>query len=564
MSSFKRAPICALALLLLASACAPAAPSQSSALSPQSSTPKRIVAAIMSDPPTISHDFIIAGSGTIPGGDALEELLNAGLTHPDERGQLHPQLAEAVPSLQNGLWKLLPDGRMETTWRIRDNARWHDGVAFTSADLLFTATLSQDRELPVFREPEYPFVESIQAPDPRTVVVTWKRPYIAADGMFSFARPKHVLEPAYLEDKQSVFLQPYWTDAYVGAGPFKLREWVRGSHLIVEAYDQYVLGRPRVDEIKVKFIPDSNALIANILAGEVELTLGRNLSLQQAIQLRDQWRDGALDVGFTNWIALWPQLLNPNPPAMLDVTFRRALFHAIDREQIVETIQYGMVPVAHAFVSPTEPVYEDIAPSIVRYDYDPQRATRLIEAVGYSRGPDGVFRDPGGQRLQLEVRTSGGDDAHEAGVFTIADHFKRVGIAAEPFLIPQAQRDDREYNSTYPGVRLWRLPNDLRTVDRYQSDKAPLPENRFSGGNRSRYMNPQFDSFIDRYLVTIPLPERVQALAEIVRHMTDQVTVMGLWYNTESIMIGKRLRNVTNKKTGNAFQAWNAHEWDVQ
>ncbi len=522
----------------------------------------------MSDPPTISAHFIAVGSGTIPGGDAIEELVNSGLTLLDNRGTLHPQLADAVPTLENGRWKLLPDGRMETSWTIREGALWHDGTPFTVEDVLFTARLGQDRDLAFFRNPAYDSVEMIEAIDARTVLVRWKQPFINADAMFSrsmaMPRPRHLLERLYNENKESVTHAPYWTDEYVGTGPYRVRQWTRGSHLILTANDRYVLGRPKIDEVEVRFIPNSNALVANLLAGEVELTLGRNLSLKQAVQIREQWREGQMAVGFKNWIALYPQLLNPTPAIISNLQFRRALLHALDRQQLVETLQEGMVPVAHSFLSPTDPMYREVEPRIVRYDYDPRRTAQILEGLGYTRGGDGFYRDAAGQRLGLEVRTSAEDDTHEAGVFTVADAWRQVGIAADPFLIPQAQRNDREFNSTYPGIRFWRLPNDVDDLRRYSSKDAPLPENRFSGGNRSRYMNPEFDAMIERYMTTIPLAERTRALGDVIHHMTDQLTIMGLWYNTEPVMISNRLVNITVRDVGQTTEAWNAHLWDTK
>lgn len=527
--------------------------------------PKRITAAIMSDPAGISRVFITAGAGSYPGGDALEELLNAGLSRTDNQGLRLPQLAEAVPSLENGLWKVLPDGRMETTWKIRSDAVWHDGRPIASADVLFDARLEQDKDLPIFGVPEWELVESIHAVDERTVTLQWKQIFIRADSMFEVVRPKHIIEGPYAaEDKLSILSHPYWADEHVGAGPFKLRQWVRGSHVIAEAFDGYVLGRPKIDEITIKFIPDGNALIANILAGEVQLTLGRNLSLQQAMQLREHWREGGIDIGFTNWIALYPQFLNPTPPVLANVNFRRAIIHALDRQQLVETLQYGVVPLAHAFVNPTEPVYKEIEPSIVKYDHDPRRSMQLIEGLGYARGPDGLFQDATGQRLPLEVRTSGGDDTHEAGILAVSDYLRRVGVAAEPFAFPQAQREDRAANVSYPGLRLWRLPNGLWDLNRYHSSQAGTPENNFrQTSNRARYMNPELDALIDRYMATISAKDRSAILAQILQHQTDRVTVIGLWYNTEAIAVASRLDRVFAKKTGEGTQIWNAHEWDI-
>ena len=102
--------------------CAPqpaAVGGQAGAPSPQERLgPKRITVAIMGDPSGLSNTIDRAGAGGTPGLDAVEEMVNAGLSQVDAGGVLRPVLAEVVPSLENGLWKLLPDGRMETTWRI--------------------------------------------------------------------------------------------------------------------------------------------------------------------------------------------------------------------------------------------------------------------------------------------------------------------------------------------------------------------------------------------------------------------------------------------------------------
>src|SRR5439155_16330213 len=207
--------------------------------------------------------------------------------------------------------------------------------------------------------------------DDHTVLIRWKQTLIRADAMFKEVRPSHILEPIFRADKLSVLQQPYWNEQYVGLGPFKVREWVGGSHVTVTAFDRYFLGRAKVDEIIVHFIPDPGTMIANILAGEVELTMGRNISVQQAKQLQEHWQNGRIDVGLTNWIALYPQFINPNPPILANRDFRKAIIMTIDRKQIVDTLLYGEVPVAHAFLSPKEPVYSAVESSIVRYDYAP-------------------------------------------------------------------------------------------------------------------------------------------------------------------------------------------------
>jgi peptide/nickel transport system substrate-binding protein len=163
----------------------------------------------------------------IAGIDQLEYLVNAALCSFDDAGNLQPRLAEAVPTLENGNWRLAADGTMETSWSIRDGARWHDGTPLTADDLVFTLAVVQDKELPIFGDIAYASLDSARAVDSRTVVVKWKQPYIQADRLFTFAlalpMPKHILEGPYSSDKSTFTEHPYWAEEFVGTGPFRIR-----------------------------------------------------------------------------------------------------------------------------------------------------------------------------------------------------------------------------------------------------------------------------------------------------------------------------------------------------
>jgi ABC-type transport system substrate-binding protein len=191
---------------------------------------KRITAAIVAEPATLSARVNVASAGTVaPGADAVEELVNGGLAHLDPQGNLVPQLAEDVPSLENGLWKLLPDGQMETTWSLKPSARWHDGTPVTADDLLFAVRVGQDGDLPAFSHPGFAAVQSVVATDQRTVTVRWNHPYTGADTMFTAVSPAfalplpaHLLAAPYQDNKAGFLDLPYWGAEFVGTGAFKL------------------------------------------------------------------------------------------------------------------------------------------------------------------------------------------------------------------------------------------------------------------------------------------------------------------------------------------------------
>jgi peptide/nickel transport system substrate-binding protein len=562
--AINRAPGFLLTLALLLAACAPSQSTSGglsqSAAQPQPAVHKKVVAGLRGEPNTLSNQLSRAGAGRVYGSAEIERLLLSGMSIEDDQVEQQPVLAEAVPSVENGLWRVFPDGRMETTWKLLPNVQWHDGAPVTADDFVFTMQVVQDRELPEFGDIAFESLESIEAPDARTVVAKWKKPFIWGHTLFSGVRglpqPKHLLENAYKENKAGYRDLSYWMEDFVGTGPYKLRELVRGSHMILDANDTYALGRPKIDEIEVRFFQDSNALAASLLAGLVDLTLSGQgtLSLDQALQLRDQWKEGKIEPVLSGSVGTFPQFIDPNPRVLLEVNFRRALLHAIDRQLLVDTLQGGLSPIAHTNFTPSEPEYKDIQTNLVRYEYDPRRASQLLEGLGYAKGADGMLHDAAGQPLNVELRSTPGRDVNEKTTLVVADHWRAVGVGVDVVVIPPQRNQDREYRQTRPAFEVVGQPDD---VYRFQTSQIPTAENRYVGDNRMRYSNPLLDALVDRYYVTIPRAERVQVLGQILNHVTDQVVLLSFFYEAGPLLISNRVKNVTSVPT------WNAYQWDV-
>src|SRR4030095_13902510 len=139
----------------------------------------------------------------------------------------------------------------------------------------------------------YNAIDRIEATDPQTVTVTWKRVYIEADDLFSRpCLPRHLLEQQYTDNKENFITLPYWNAEFVGTGPYRVGEWVRDSYVRLEANDQYVPGRPKIEQIELRFIPEERAFMATILTGAIDMSIGKSITLEQAIQVRDRWPTG--------------------------------------------------------------------------------------------------------------------------------------------------------------------------------------------------------------------------------------------------------------------------------
>ncbi len=556
--------------VLLAACALPAAPSSGSQRpeAPAQTSPKRFTGATRGNPHTVYQK--LNPRSNIPGIDSIERLVGTGLTVPTADGVARvARLAEAAPTVDNGGWALLPDGQMETRFTIKQGALWQDGTPFTTDDLVFTAMVVRDKSLPIFGHVAYDSLGTVEAIDSRTVVARWTRPYIKADQLFSFeiALPvaKHKLEEIYLTDKEHFIEHPYWSTEFVGTGPYKLKRWEAGSYLIVEANDRYIMGRPKIDEITVKFIPDPNTLAANILTGEVDMAWGGRIDIEWAQTVADQWQAGKLVTGLSSMLQIYPQHINPTPAIVTNVEFKRAMLHALDRQTMADTLQPGNVPLGHSFLSPLEPEWSSVEPAIVKYAYDPNRALQMLENLGYTRNAEGKLQDRTGQRLGFQIRTSQGDVTQEKAMFASADNWARLGAEVERFLVPPQRASDAEFRATYPAFDVKRQAGTMDYATSYHSRGIALPQNNFLvSGNNSRYSRPEMDTAIDRYFTTVPWDERMEWGRQIVRLLSDDVGWIGLYHLIAPELVPNRAIGIPITAKNESGMLDVIHEWDVR
>src|SRR5437879_6364447 len=168
---------------------------------------------------------------------------------------------------------------MHTTYRLRPNLVLQDGAPLTADDFVFSYTLYSSPELGVGTSPPIGMMDQVLAPDPRTVVVRWRVIHPDAgnldSGTGSVANatgfpplPRHLLEAPFREGNMDNFIaHPAWSSEYVGAGPYKIDRWEVGSYFEAVAFDQHVLGRPRIERLRMLFIPDFNTSLAHLPDG---------------------------------------------------------------------------------------------------------------------------------------------------------------------------------------------------------------------------------------------------------------------------------------------------------
>src|SRR5256885_14711547 len=120
---------------------------------------------------------------------------------------------------------------------------------------------------------------------------------------------------------------------------------------------------------------------------------------------------------------------------------------------MAEALEGGLGDVADGWIPPSLPEYAEVAKSFVRYEYDPGRARQEIQALGYSPGPEGMFRDGAGSPLSVEIQSIALPDINQRSMLTVADSWQRVGVGVEQNLVPAQRGSDPAYRSSYPGFQ---------------------------------------------------------------------------------------------------------------
>lgn len=559
------------AVLLLG--CGPGVPSaggrqDSSAAAPIAA--KQLAVGISEDPGNV-WDAVTGGGGS--GVRQLGHAVNQFLATTGADGVAVPRLLAELPSVDRGTWRPSPDGRMETTLKLRMDARWQDGQPFTAEDVLFSFQVNRDPDVPNSNQGVVRLISGMEALDASTVLVRWTEPYPFADRLGHrelFTLPRHLLEKAYTENKETFLAQSYFSDDYVGLGPYRIARWDRGSQLELAAFDGYFLGRPKIDSIRIQFIPDANTTVANMQARAIQFFLTPGGPDFEATSLiKRDWESSGYGTGSVEvprWRFIEPQKrLNPQPADLADPRARQALLAAIDRAEIARALygEYGQA--AESWVHPGFRQYAQVQDAISHYPYDPRRATALLTELGWRRGADGVLEKDGGQRFALTIRTR--DDLKEALI--IADNWKEVGILGTYENQTAQELRDREARARYTGVDISRGSMPALTIIRsLVSEQIPTADNRWAGSNRGAYANPAWDELGLRYLSALDEPRQFQVERELVRVLTADLPLLPLMYEPEVIVSGGGLTGVVpitgTAHNGQIVHTWNIHDWDMR
>ncbi len=532
---------------------------------------RTLVMTTRAEPDTIAAKEVMSVTGL--SFDATPRIFNAGLALLDAREAPLPYLVEAHPQLSTDTWRVFADGRMETTYRLRPNLRWHDGAALSAHDFAFAWRVYSNPELGQAATPPIGQMEDVVAVDDRTVVIRWRSSYPNADALEADdfqPLPRHILGDAYQPEQIENFGRLlFWTTEYVGLGPYRLDRWQPGAFLEAVAFDGHAWGRPKIDRVRILFISDFNTVLANMLAGEAHITVDDSIRFQQGAILRREW--APRNAGFVlttpdQWRRSEPQHRPEfaNPRAILDVRMRKALAHTIDKQALNEGMFEGEAILADTFVAPNVPFYAELDRVITKYPYDPRRAEQLMAEAGFTRGADGIYAHPTEGRFSGELKVNASDQSvREMAI--IASGWREAGFQFREVPVPQAQSRLGEVRGSFPtlytgggGVASTVIEG---SAGSFISSRIATPENRWVGGNRSGWSNTEYDRLFDAYNSTLDRSQRNQHMIRMAQLFTEDAAALSLFFNPGIVAHVAALHGPMPFAPA-ADVAWNIHEWE--
>ncbi len=477
----------------------------------------------------------------------IESCVVEGLVTNDEKMNVVPVLALEVPTTENGGVTLRRDGGMDVTWKLRPGVKWHDGVSHTSADVKFTVDAINKGDWKPESVDGFDRISSVDTPDSLTAVVHYKEVY--APYRLQFVRgtlPKHILDGKNIDVASEYNRKP------LGTGPYRVVEWKTGEYILLEGVPNYWRGAefPKIKRLLFKFLPNTTTRINQLKSGEVQLV---------ALVPWDKVRElrGLPNVRLNTVVGNGYEHVSLNEkhfPPFAELTVRRAMAHAIDRNLIVNTLLDSLVTVVNGPIQPLSNAYEK---DVATYPYDPARARALLDSAGWKPAADGI-RMKDGQRLAFTMITQSGFAIRENVSQALQKQFRDVGIDASIRLIDGTSISSVWFKGDFDAMlHWWQSGADPEITLFFAADRTPP-----AGRNVNYFRDDSLTTMLYASDRTANETDRIALLKQAQRRVAMLVPELPL-YNTSKVdAVPSRLQGFTGNPT-NAGPFWNVWQWQL-
>ncbi|MDQ0257811.1 peptide/nickel transport system substrate-binding protein [Evansella vedderi] len=443
----------------------------------------------------------------------VEGLLFGGLMASNPELEMVPHHAKDYPEVSE-------DG-LVWTYELHEGILFHDGEELTAHDVVFSFSIPIHEDYTGPRASTFQYLESVEALDDYTVQFTLSQPDAAWPITASYAiLPEHILGDVPVADLEDY--NEFNLENPIGSGPFKFVDWNTGTSLTLEAHEDYFEGRPYLDRVTWRFAADQNALVLLLETGDVDfITVPANeLATVETFDHVNISSTLALNYSYIGW--------NLQNPLFQDVRVRQALTHAIDRQEIVETILEGEAEVAHAPASPLSWAYP---PEVPEFHYDPDRALELLAEAGWEPNDDGIL-EKDGETFSFTVLSNDGNTTRRDIGIIMQQMLGDIGIEVTPEQMEWGAFLDRinppnyDFDAIILGWNLGLDPNPEAIWASWEIEQ---------GLNNISYSNERVDEIARENSSIVDQDERAELLHEAFQIIAEEQPYTFLFYPNQHL-----------------------------
>ncbi|WP_158639028.1 ABC transporter substrate-binding protein [Elioraea rosea] len=457
-----------------------------------------IVMGLVNYPPNIKP---LENTGSSSG--AVKLAIFRGLLSYNADGVLQPELAE----------RWTPDGTTAHVFKLRDNARFHNGAPVMAEDVAFTIGLIQDPKYTAFLRADFQIVERVEIVDPKMVRIVLKAPSAPFPHLLaSYHAP--ILSKAAGEPDAA---KP------IGAGPYMLKSMERGVAVEVERFaDYYRPGKPKTPRIRFVNYPDENLRVAALESGDIDVTETLPWQAMDGVERNPRLKMDST-VGPFMYLTF-----NTRSGPFTNVKLRQAVAFACKRDDVVKAAHFGRGRPLNGLPYPGKPFSE--TPANDQYRHDPDMARKLLREAGFPNG------------FQCRLLSTTSPTLHQTTAEVVQQNLAEVGIQVELALTEWATRttmgNQGRYEFSVAGtVGAYNDPDSVTTF----IGSGPSAYARSFGFSSTR-----IDELLTRGRTELDEAKRMAIYDELQKAAFEEMPIVGLTWRSQAYGMQRGLEGFRN------------------
>lgn len=432
-------------------------------------------------------------------------------------------------------WEISPDNKT-ITFHLRNDVKWQDGAPFTAKDVEFTYEFMIADDTPTSYDGDFRKVKNFEILDDYTIRISYDEPYSPAlNGWGIWIMPEHLLKGVQVS-KSLLQRKP------IGTGPYMLEEWNSGKSITLKANPNYFLGKPNLDKVMIRVIPDQATQFMELLNGSIDImTLTPLQAAKQTQNARysDSYETYSHLSDSYNYVGY-----NLKREPFNDKRIRQALSYATPQEEIIEGILFGKGVPATGPYKPGSYWYND---KVKKYPYDIEKAKALLAEAGYKdTNGDGIL-EKSGKKLRFELITNQGNSPRSQTAEILQRSWKQIGVEVEIRILEWATFVNEYINKgNFDAIVMgWNIIQDPDIYDVWASEKC--------GGNGLNficYQNKEVDRLLAEGQKSYEPAVRKKSYDKIQEIIAEEQPYTFLYVPYANTALSKRFQNVKPELAG--------------